>query len=162
MGKKQKKRNVKTFKNRRCRGPQGDGEIRTSGYPSHTSLISAKLQHRAFQKICNFRLFNDEKTEKTANQKITLKLSKIVAGLIRHKGAHGDSELRTSLYSSNLAPISAKLLQRAFRKICNFCFFNAKTFFCKNSDLEIGISSFSVDFGGARLSMVKPSGLHDS
>ena len=38
----------------------------------------------------------------------------------------GDDEFRTSVYPSNLAPIGAKLWQRAFRKICNFRFFDAE------------------------------------
>ena len=37
----------------------------------------------------------------------------------------GDDELRTSVYPPNLAPIGAKLRQRAFRKICKFRFFDA-------------------------------------
>ena len=32
----------------------------------------------------------------------------------------GDDKLRTSVYPSTLAPIGAKLWQRAFRKICKF------------------------------------------
>ena len=35
----------------------------------------------------------------------------------------GDGELQTSVYPSNLAPIGAKLWQRAFQTICKFRFF---------------------------------------
>ena len=51
--------------------------------------------------------------------------------------------------SANMAPISAKLRQNAFRTICNFQFFVAEFFFRKNSDFG-GFSLFSIDFGGAR------------
>ena len=44
----------------------------------------------------------------------------------------GDDALRTSVYPPNLAPIGAKLRQRAFRKICNFRFFDAEIFFRQN------------------------------
>ncbi len=37
-------------------------------------------------------------------------------------------QLRTSVYPSNLAPISVKLWQRTFRTICNFRFFDAESF----------------------------------
>ena len=47
----------------------------------------------------------------------------------------GDGELRTSVYPSNLAPIAAKLRQRAFQTICKFRFFDAENIFSeKNSD----------------------------
>ena len=49
---------------------------------------------------------------------------------------HGDDELRTSVYPSNLAPIGAKLRQRAFRKICNFRFFDAEKIFCQKFRIE--------------------------
>ena len=41
----------------------------------------------------------------------------------------GVDEVRTSIYPSNLAPIGAKLRQRAFRKICKFRSFDAEMFF---------------------------------
>ena len=40
----------------------------------------------------------------------------------------GDDELRTSVYPSNLAPIGAKLRQRAFRKIFKFRSVDAENF----------------------------------
>ena len=53
----------------------------------------------------------------------------------------GDDELRTSVYPSNLAPIGAKLGQHAFRKICNFRFFDAENFFsAKFSDRKVRFS----------------------
>ena len=53
----------------------------------------------------------------------------------------GDDELRTSVYPSNLAPICAKLRQRAFRKMCNFRFLEAKRFFsAKSSDRKVSFS----------------------
>ena len=48
----------------------------------------------------------------------------------------GEDELRTSVYPSNLAPIGAKLRQCAFRKICNFRFFDAENFFRQNFRIE--------------------------
>ena len=36
----------------------GDGELRTSVYPSNFAPIAAKLQQRAFQTICKFRFFD--------------------------------------------------------------------------------------------------------
>ena len=53
----------------------------------------------------------------------------------------GDGELRTAVYPSNLAPIAAKLRQRAFQTICKFRFFDAEIFFPeKNSDFFFGFS----------------------
>ena len=39
---------------------------------------------------------------------------------------HGDDELRTSVYPSNMAPIGVKLWENAFQTICNFRFFDAQ------------------------------------
>ena len=59
----------------------------------------------------------------------------------------GDGDLRTSVYPSNLAPIAAKLWQRAFQTICNFRFFDAKNFFAaKFSDRKIKFASSSTSF----------------
>ena len=64
--------------------------------------------------------------------------------------------------SANMAPIAAKLRQNAFRKICNFQFFHAE--FCFSIFLRFffvfffGFSSFSADFGGARLFRASKSG----
>ena len=53
----------------------------------------------------------------------------------------GDDELRTSVYPSNLAPVGAKLWQRAFPKICKFRFFDAPKFFlAKFSDRKVSFS----------------------
>ena len=41
-------------------------------------------------------------------------------------------KLRTAVYPSNKARIGAKLWQNAFRKICNFRFFDAEKLFSKN------------------------------
>ena len=61
----------------------------------------------------------------------------------------GDDELRTSVYPSNLAPIGAKLRQRAFRTICNFRFFDAeKVFSAKFSNRKVSFSSIWLGFGG--------------
>ena len=70
----------------------------------------------------------------------------------------GDGELRTSVYPSNLAPIGAKLRQRAFQTICKFRFFDVeKCFSQKNSDFVFGFSLFSADFRGARLFLTSKS-----
>ena len=70
----------------------------------------------------------------------------------------GDGELRTSIYPSNFAPIAAKLRQRAFQTICKFRFFDAGNFFSENfSDFLFRFSSFSADFGGARLVLTSKS-----
>ena len=59
----------------------------------------------------------------------------------------GDGELRTSVYPSNLAPIGAKLRQRAFQTICKFRFFDADFLFSeKNSDLFFGFHHFPLIF----------------
>ena len=42
-------------------GPNGDGELRTSVYPSNMAPIGAKLRQHAFRTICNFRFFDSEK-----------------------------------------------------------------------------------------------------
>ena len=69
-----------------------------------------------------------------------------------------DDELRTSVYPANLAPIAAKLRQRAFQTICNFRFFDAENFFSeKNSDFFSRFSLFSVGFRGARLFLTSNS-----
>ena len=39
----------------------GDGELRTSVYPSNIAPIATKLRQRAFRTICNFRFFDVEK-----------------------------------------------------------------------------------------------------
>ena len=70
----------------------------------------------------------------------------------------GDSELRTSVYPSNFAPIATKLRQRAFQTICKFRFFDAEFFFPEIFlDFFFGFSSFSVDFRGARLFLTSKS-----
>ena len=59
------------------------------------------------------------------------------------------SKLRTSVYPSNLAPIAAKLRQRAFQTICKFRFFDAEKI---NSEKKLDFfcfSLFSADFQGA-------------
>ena len=60
-----------------------------------------------------------------------------------------------------MAPIGAKLRQNAFRTICNFRFLTPKKFFriffSDFLDSDIGFSSFSVDFGGARLFLTSKS-----
>ena len=38
----------------------GDGELRTSVYPSNIAPIATKLRQRAFRTICNFRFFDVE------------------------------------------------------------------------------------------------------
>ena len=38
----------------------GNGELRTSVYPSNFAPIAAKLRQRAFQTICKFRFFDAE------------------------------------------------------------------------------------------------------
>ena len=38
----------------------GDGELRTSVYPSNFAPIATKLRQRAFQTICKFRFFDAE------------------------------------------------------------------------------------------------------
>ena len=64
----------------------------------------------------------------------------------------GDGELRTAVYPSNLAPIAAKLRQRAFQTICKFRFFDVETLFTQFSFCFVfDFSLFSVDFRGARL-----------
>ena len=70
----------------------------------------------------------------------------------------GDGEFRTSVYPSNLAPIAAKLRQRAFQTICKFRFFDAENcFFGKKFGFVFVFSSFSVDFRGARLFLTSKS-----
>ena len=71
----------------------------------------------------------------------------------------GDGELQTAVYPLNLAPIAAKLRQRAFQTICNFRFFDAekKTNREKNRICFFGFSSFSADFRGARLFLTSES-----
>ena len=70
----------------------------------------------------------------------------------------GGHELRTSVYPSNLAPIAAKLRQRAFQTICNFRFFDAESFFLgKMFRFFFRFSSFSVDFRGARVFLTSES-----
>ena len=48
----------------------------------------------------------------------------------------GYDEFRTCVYPSNLAPIGAKLRQRAFRKISNFRFFDTEKFFGQNFRID--------------------------
>ena len=45
----------------------GDGELRTSVYPSNFAPIAAKLRQRAFQTICKFRFFDAEKKKSEKN-----------------------------------------------------------------------------------------------
>ena len=60
--------------------------------------------------------------------------------------------------SANMARISTKLRQNAFRTICNFRFFDAKKIFLKIFSIsESGFSQFSADFGGARLFLTSKS-----
>ena len=46
------------------------------------------------------------------------------------------SKIRTAVYPSNKARIGAKLWQNAFRKICNFSFFDATFFFLENKNAK--------------------------
>ena len=70
----------------------------------------------------------------------------------------GGHELRTSVYPSNLAPIAAKLRQRAFQTICKFRFFDAEKFCLeKKTNFFFSFSLFSADFRGARLFLTSNS-----
>ena len=63
---------------------------------------------------------------------------------------------RTTVYPSNLAPIAAKLRQRAFQTICKFRCFDADFFF-QFGFFFFGFSVFSADFRGARLFLTSKS-----
>ena len=54
-------------------------------------------------------------------------------------------ELRTSVRTSNFAPIAAKLWENAFRKICNFRLFDAENLFFGKKNLHF--FRFFVIFG---------------
>ena len=56
------------------------------------------------------------------------------------------TELRTSVYQSNFAPIGANLRQRAFRKICNCRCFDAGFVFSENNSFFFVFVRFFIIF----------------
>ena len=65
-------------------------------------------------------------------------------------------ELRTSVYASNFRPIALKLRQNTFQTVCNKKNVGQK-FGAKHFGSGVRFSSFSIDFGGARLFLTSKS-----
>ena len=99
----------------------GDVALRTSVYSSNFAPISATLRQRAFWKITYFRFFDADMAQPSSN--LPKSASSVLFLFFVRDG--GDVALRTSLYPSNFALISATLGQRAVWKITNFRVFDA-------------------------------------